>query len=320
MNDLIIEKYKPKVLNDFYMNYNTKELVKYFLKKENIKLLAVGNICSGKTCFINILINEYFENDIELKKNNLLYISSLKDNGINFFRNEIKIFCQSNKLSLKKKLIVIDDLENINDQCQYILLGLINNFKNKINIIISVNNYQKILDGFLSHLYIINLEYPDYNYLYEFTKNIILKEKIKIDITLIDKIILNSNNSIKNILNILEKFILYDNEICKNNINNFLYFISNNIFNSFTNNCINNEKDKAIVQLINIYDGGYSLIDIYEFYSNYIKNTDDFSDEIKFKIIDVLLSFIIKYHDINESSIDLYFFTNKLIQVLNEKL
>lgn len=316
MNELINEKYKPKFIDDFYINNSKKKLINYFIKKQNINFLVVGNMCSGKTCFINILINEYFENDKELKKNNLLYISSFKDNGINFFRNEIKIFCQSNKLSIKKKIIVIDDLENINDQCQHILLGLLNNFKNKINVVITVNNYQKILDGFLSHLYIINLEYPDYEYLLNFTKNIISKEKIKIDYDLIDKIIINSNNSIKNILNILEKFILYDNEINKDNINDFLYFISDNIFYSFTKNCSNNNKEKAISELTNIYNGGYSLIDIYELYSTYIKNTYDFDDEIKFKIIDVLLSFIMKYHDINESVIDLYFFTNKLIEAV----
>ena len=246
-----------------------------------------------------------------------MYISSLKDNGINFFRNEIKIFCQSNELSLKKKLIVIDDLENINDQCQYILLSLINNFKNKINLIISVNNYQKILDGFLSHLFIINLQYPDYEYLFNFTQKIIKNENININLELIDKIIINSNNSIKNILNILEKFILFDDEINEYNLDNFLYFISNNIFFEFTQNCLNNEKEEAIEKLTKIYNSGYSLIDIYDLYSIYIKSTNDFDNKIKFTIIDLLISFIIKYHDINENIIDLYFFVNKMTNKFN---
>tara|TARA_R110002072_G_scaffold295892_1_gene467096 strand:+ start:74 stop:1039 length:966 start_codon:yes stop_codon:yes gene_type:complete len=318
MDDLINEKYKPKIIDEFYINNNNKKnLIKFFLKKQNLKLLIIGNICSGKTTFINLLINEYFEFDNELKKNNLLYISSLKDNGINFFRNDIKIFCQSNKLSSKKKLIVIDDLENINDQCQYILLGLINNFKSKINIIISVNNYQKILDGFLSHLYIVKLEYPDYNFLLKYTNNIIEKENINIDSNLINKIIINSNYSIKNILNILEKFILYENKITNENIDNFLYFISDNVFYLFTSYCIDNNKEMAIIEITNIYNSGYSLIDIYELYSNYIKNTQDFSNNIKFKVIEVLISFIIKYYDINENIIDLYFFINCLINSLN---
>lgn len=102
MNDLINEKYKPKNIDDFYINDNKKQLIKFFLKKDNLKLLIIGNTCSGKTTFINLLINEYFEFKNCIKRNNLLYISSLKDNGINFFRNEIKIFCQSNKLSSKK--------------------------------------------------------------------------------------------------------------------------------------------------------------------------------------------------------------------------
>lgn len=196
-------------------------------------------------------------------------------------------------------------------------MSLLNNFKNKINIIISANNYQKILDGFLSHLYIINLEYPDHNFLLEYTNNIIKQENINIDSSLINKIIINSNYSIKNIVNILEKFILYEEKITNDNIDNFLYFISDNIFYSFTKFCIENNKKMAIIQLTNIYNSGYSLIDIYELYSNYIKNTNDFDNNIKFKIIEVLISFIIKYYDINENIIDLYFFINSLIISFN---
>lgn len=313
MNELIIEKYKPKNIDEFFLDEKKKKLIKFFLLRNDLKLLIIGNICSGKTIFSNILINEYFDFNHDLKKNNLLYISSLKDNGINYFRNEIKIFCQSNNLSKKKKLIVIDDLENINEQCQYILLGLINKFKYKLNIIITVNNYQKILDGFLSHVNIINLEYPDYEYLNNFTKKIIKNERINIDNNLVEKIIINSNKSIKNILNILEKFIIYDSEVNSLNIDDFLYYINNSVFYLFTVNCIQKNKDNAIKILISIYENGYSLIDIYDLYSNYIKNTTDFDESYKFKIIEIIINFIINYHDINENIIQLYFFVNKLI-------
>ena len=317
MNDLISEKYKPKFLDDYCINNKTKNLIKYFLNTNNLKLLIIGNMCSGKTIFTNILINEYFYNiDNNIINDNLLYISSLKDNGINYFRNEIKIFCQSTNILNKKKLIIVDDIECINDQCQYILLGLINKYKNKVNIILTVNNYQKILDGFLSHLTIINLEYPNYKYLYEFTKNIINKECININDNLLNKIILNSNNSIKNIFNILEKFILYNDIINNDNINNFLYFINDNIFYEFTLNCINNNKKNAIKILTEIYYDGYSIIDIYDYYSNYIKNTNNFNENIKFEIINILIKYIINYNNTNEDIIELYFFINTLINHL----
>lgn len=317
MNELISEKYKPRFLHDYCINNKTKNLIKYFLSTNNLKLLIIGNMCSGKTIFTNILINEYFHNiDSNIINDNLLYISSLKDNGINYFRNEIKIFCQSNNIFTKKKLIIVDDIECINDQCQYILLGLINKYKNKVNIILTVNNYQKILDSFLSHLIIINLEYPDYEYLYQFTKNIIYNEKININNNLIDKIILNSNNSIKNIFNILEKLILYDNIINNSNINNFLYFINDNIFYNFTLDCINKNIKDAINKLKKIYYDGYSIIDIYDYYSNYIKNTNDFNENIKFEIINILIKYIINYHNTNEDIIELYFFTTTLINGL----
>ena len=317
MNELISDKYKPKILDEYCINDRTKKLIKYFLETNNLKLLIIGNICSGKTIFTNILINEYFSNtDNNVINDNLLYISSLKDNGINYFRNEIKIFCQTTNIFNKKKLIIIDDIDCINDQCQYILLGLLNKYKTKINIILTVNNYQKILDSFLSHLTIINLEYPNYEYLDKFTKNIINKENINISNDLIYKIILNSNNSIKNIFNILEKFILYNNIINDTNINDFLYFINNNIFYEFTLDCVNKKMTNAINKLKKIYYDGYSVIDIYDYYSNYIKNTTDFNENIKFEIINILIKYIINYHNTSEHIIELYFFVNTLINKL----
>ena len=321
MDNLIFEKYKPKILDDFYLDNNKKTLLKFFLKTANLNLLIIGNICTGKTSILNILINDYCNFNQSLITNNVMYISSLKDNGINYFRNDIKIFSQTNSLFNKKKLVIIDDLENINEQSQYILLGLINKYKYKINFILTVNNYQKILDGFLSHLNIISLEYPTYTYLYNLTKSILEKENINIDLDLIDEIIINSNNSIKNILNIIEKFILYNNKITKNNIHYFLYYINNNNYYNFTNYCLNNEYDNAINILKDIYDIGYNIIDIYDSYSNYIKNTDDFCEKKKFIILKVLSKYIIIYHNINENILELYFFVNRLINNLkNEDL
>ena len=318
MNNLIIDKYKPKNLSDYYLDDNIKDLIRFFITSDNFNLLILGNICSGKTTFLNILINEYFNFNSELIKNNLLYINSLKDNGINYFRNDIKIFCQSNNIISKKKLIVIDDIDNINDQCQYLFLGLINKYKNKINFVITVNNHQKILDGFLSHLNIIKLYSPNEDYMYNFTKKILINEKININLNLINKIIKNSNNSIKNIVSIIEKFLLYNLPIDQHNIDFFLYHVNDNIFCDFTNYCIKGKFLEAIDIIRKIYDNGYSIIDIYEFYSNYIRSSNNFSDDIKFNIINILIEYIINYHNINENVLELYFFVNKIINSLNK--
>ena len=68
MNQLISEKYKPIKIDDFYLNSNKKNLIKYFLKSQNIKFLVIGNTCSGKTSFLNLLVNEYFDFDNVIKK------------------------------------------------------------------------------------------------------------------------------------------------------------------------------------------------------------------------------------------------------------
>ena len=54
----------------------------------------IGNNGSGKTSLIEATIREYYNlNDIP--KQNVLVINNLKDQGIQYYRNEVKIFSQT---------------------------------------------------------------------------------------------------------------------------------------------------------------------------------------------------------------------------------
>ena len=71
---------------------------------DKINILLIGDIGSGKTSLLNSLIREYYK-DISPKcyADNVLHINSLKDQGINYYRNDVKIFCQTGSLVKHKK-------------------------------------------------------------------------------------------------------------------------------------------------------------------------------------------------------------------------
>ena len=63
---------------------------------DNLNLLLVGDMASGKTTLLNVIIREYYK-DIHPKiySDNILYINSLKEQGIHYYRTDVKTFCQT---------------------------------------------------------------------------------------------------------------------------------------------------------------------------------------------------------------------------------
>ena len=73
------------------------------------------------------MIREYYQ---EPEQDNVLYINSLKEQGINYYRNDVKTFCQTcSSVKGKKKFIVLDDIDLINEQSQQVFRNYIDKYK-----------------------------------------------------------------------------------------------------------------------------------------------------------------------------------------------
>ena len=85
----------------------------------------------------------------------------------------------------------------------------------------------------------------------------------------------------------------------------------------FILNILKNSNTKsAIKEIIKVYNDGYSVIDIFYFYYNYVKNNEKISDSMRFIIISSLCNYISLINNNYEDEIELVLFTNKV----NEKL
>ena len=103
----------------------------------------------------------------------------------NYGRNEVKNFCQTITLSNKKKTIIIDDIDSINEQCQQVFRNYIDRYSNNINVIMSCSNIHKIIDSLKSRVSILKIESINKNIIDKIVTRIVCNEKIKIE----DKII-----------------------------------------------------------------------------------------------------------------------------------
>jgi len=281
--------------------------------------LVIGNSGSGKTTILNALIREYYklEKTTSFPENNILFINNLKEQGIQYFRNEMKTFCQSHSsIHGKKKLVIIDDIDTINEQSQQVFRNYIDKYKQNIHFISVCTNVQKVIESIQSRVHIIKLNQPTKEQVVKIMDKIIEKESIQIDDESKEYLLMISNLSIRILINHLEKIYIMREpitiELCKKVCSN----ISFQHFENYLNCLMKKELANAIQILYDIYDYGYSVIDILDYFFSFIKLTTIIDEDIKYRIIPVLCKYITIFHNLHEDCIELALFTNTMSDIL----
>ena len=68
MDDSFINKYKPKTLEDLYLDPEIKITINTIIKLNFLNILIVGNSGCGKTSLINIILSMYYGKDLNKNK------------------------------------------------------------------------------------------------------------------------------------------------------------------------------------------------------------------------------------------------------------
>lgn len=317
MDQPFIYKYKPNNLDEFLIDDSLIELIKNLSEINNLNILLVGNYGCGKTTLIECIIKYYYGENYN--KDNVLIINSLKDQGISYYRYEVKTFCQTiSTIKNKKKIIVLDDLDNINEQSQQVFRNCIDKYSDNVHFITSCKNLQKVINSLQSRILILKINQVDNKNLEFILNKISKRENISITPDAKDFIISISNSCIRILINYLEKFKLLNDEISLSIVYDLCTNISYNDLIYFTNLCKNSSNlDVAIDYIYKMHSRGYSVMDILDTYFTFIKYTDIVEEEKKYIIFKLLCKYISIFYTVHEDEIELILFTNSLIKILS---
>lgn len=315
-----ILKYKPYFLKDFGMDKHMLGALQTLLEMDDLNLLLYGNPSSGKTTLLEALIREYYslKKEDTFPENNILYINNLKEQGISYYRNEMKTFCQSRSvIPGKKKMIVIDDIDNVNEQSQQVFRNYIDRYKKNINFISVCTNMQKVIESIQSRVHIMCVNPLNKTQIKKYMEFILEKEKMVMNEECKDYLLSICNHSVRNMMNYLEKiYILAETDI---NIELCKQVCSNISFQHFEKYIIalkEKELYKAIRIFYDIFDYGYSVIDILDFFFIFVKTTNQLDEMVKYKLIPHICKYITVFHNIHEDEVELALFTNSIYSLL----
>jgi DNA polymerase III delta prime subunit len=321
--EIFITKYKPYYLKEFGLDEKRMQLLRTLYEIEDINILLVGSTSSGKTTLLYAMIREYYDikKDKTIPDTNILFINQLKEQGIHYFRNEMKTFCQS-KCSIhgKKKMIVIDDIDNLNEQSQQVFRNYLDKYKHNIHMICSCTNIQKVIESIQSRVHIIKLHLPEYEQIESLMQKIKEENRFSIEENAMSKIkstINRENENIVQMISKMEKMYIYQTDHRAINVQE-IEKMTSSIKKEDLENYIQHVKSGNLNRCLQILQNmeGYSVIDILDHLYNHIKETGNLTETQKYEMIPLLCKYITIFNKIHEDHIELAIFTNDLIQII----
>ena len=315
-----IIKYKPYFLNEFSLDESLHQMILTLFEIDDLNTLFIGESGTGKTTLLYALIREYYglSKTDSIPETNILFVNTIKEQGINYFRNEMKTFCQSTcSIYGKKKMIIIDDIDMVNEQSQHVFRNYIDKYSKNIHFISVCSNIQKVIESIQSRVHILKLKLPTSSDIENIMNYIIEKESIIIDDASREYLLFISGNSIRTMINHLEKIYIYGNPITYEVCDKMCSSISNTIFEKYINYLKDGEIVKSIKIIYEISETGYSVIDILDFFFTFIKQTTLIDEETKYRVIPILCKYITIFHTIHEDTIELALFTNNLYSIFH---
>ena len=93
--------------------------------------------------------------------------------------------------------------------------------------------------------------------------------------------------------------------------------LNTQIFNEYFQRIRDNSLHGAIQLIYQIYDTGYSVVDIYDYLFSFVKVTDILQENEKYLLISLFCTYITIFYRIHEDPIELAIFTNRIYLILH---
>lgn len=314
-------QYRYHSVKDSIIDDDIKELLLFFQKDKKCSFLLYGENDTGKTSLVHSYLTDYYNlsNIDDIKQCEYIYkYNGLCDNGIHYFKQEVFTFCKLTISSNTKLTLFIDNIDNINEHYQLVLKDCLEQYDHKLNVIITCKNIEKIKEYLRSRVYIVKLNKYKLDNIKSILTRINNDYHLRIDQESQYYLLQKCDYSLVKLFSMLETLRLYhiNENIDIQIVKQLCCYINDDMFTEFTTLWFENKDLKiAILRLKHILNMGYSIIDIYEMYFTFIKQTIVIPDKIKHNVIKTISKYIIRFYCIHEHDIELFLFTFDLFKI-----
>ena len=315
MEPPFLKKYRPRLYKDFIIGQEYVELLETLIAMDNLNILLIGDSGCGKTSLLEATVREYYGFDT-IPRDNVLYINNLQEQGISYYRTEVKTFCQTcSSVPGKKKFIILDDIDIINDQSQQVFRNCIDKYSHNVHFLASCSNMQKVIESLQSRCTIVKIHSVSQELLRKLLHKIIKREGISINKDAREFILNICNSSIRLLVNYLEKFKLLGKNVTLHRAKDICTNISFFDLEEYTKAWfIERDIVRASRLILTILAKGYSVMDVLDSYFQFVKVTSILDEGSKYKAVRSICKYIATFHTLHEDEVELILLTNDLLK------
>ena len=149
MSYLWVESYKPQQVNDCILPQGVKNtFLQYVKDKEFPNLILAGSAGVGKTSLARALCADV--------GTDLLFVNASLDRGIGDVRTTVAQFASCSSITGEKKVVLLDEADNLTQDSQKALRALIEEFQNHCRFILTCNYPHNIIDAIHSRCSVVD--------------------------------------------------------------------------------------------------------------------------------------------------------------------
>ena len=195
-NTLLVEKYRPTVLQDYVGNEQVKDTIQKYLDQNDIQnFIFYGPAGTGKTTLAKLIVKNL---DCDY-----LYINASDENGIDTIRDKVKGFASAASWN-GIKVVILDEADFITINGQAALRNVIETFSRSTRFILTCNFVERIIDPIQSRCQVLKIVPPSKSIIAKHLADIMGKESISHDIKEVATIVNKNYPDVRKMLNTIQ--------------------------------------------------------------------------------------------------------------------
>ncbi|KAI0077443.1 replication factor C subunit 4 [Panus rudis PR-1116 ss-1] len=280
-----LEKYRPQVLDDIVGNQDTVDRLKVIARDGNCPHIIISGMPGiGKTTSIHCLAHQLLG---DAYKEGVLELNASDERGIDVVRNKIKTFAQK-KVTLppgRHKIVILDEADSMTPGAQQALRRTMEIYSNTTRFALACNMSNKIIEPIQSRCAILRYAKLRDEEILKRLLEICEMEDVKYNDDGLAALIFTSEGDMRQAINNLQS-----------TWSGFGFVSAENVFKvcdqphpvtiqAMIRSCLKNDIDAAMEKLTELWDQGYSAVDIVVTIFRVVKTFDEMPEYTKLEFI-----------------------------------